>query len=403
MSKLERLLKEICPKGVEYKKLGEVGTFTRGNGLQKKDFMESGVGCIHYGQVYTHYGLYAYETKSFVSKEFAKKLRKARTGDLVIATTSENDEDVCKAVAWLGKDEIAVSGDAFIYSHSLEPKFVSYFFQSQHFQTQKMPYITGAKVRRVNGDALEKIVIPVPPIKIQEEVVRILDAFSALEAELEAELEERRKQYQYYRDALLTSDSKSINIGTICMRVDKIKWKEKIDQDYSYIDLSSVSRDNSSISETQVINYKNAPSRAQQIIEEGDIIFGTTRPTLMRVAYIPNEYDGQICSTGFCVLRANREQLLPRYLYFHLTTKKFKSFVEKNQEGAGYPAISDSKVKSFEIPLPSLEEQLRIVSILDKFEGLVNGIKEGLPAEILARRQQYEYYRDQLLTFQEIA
>lgn len=120
MSRIDELIAELCPGGVEHKTLGEVGNFIRGNGLQKKDLSESGVGAIHYGQVYTHYGIWATETKSFVSPELAKRLRKAKSGDLVIATTSENDEDVCKAVAWLGKDDIAISGDAYIYSHSLE-------------------------------------------------------------------------------------------------------------------------------------------------------------------------------------------------------------------------------------------------------------------------------------------
>ena len=102
--------------------------------MQKKDFTQTGVGCIHYGQIYTHYGTYANRTKTFVSQEFAKKARKAKHGDLIIATTSENDEDVCKAVAWLGDEDIAISSDACFYTHSLEPKYVAYYFQTEQFQ-----------------------------------------------------------------------------------------------------------------------------------------------------------------------------------------------------------------------------------------------------------------------------
>ena len=105
--------------------LGQLGVFTRGSGLQKKDFTPSGTGCIHYGQIYTHYGTTATKTKSFVSPDFARKARKARRGDLVIATTSENDEDLCKAVAWLGDEDVAVSSDACFYSHSLDPAYVA--------------------------------------------------------------------------------------------------------------------------------------------------------------------------------------------------------------------------------------------------------------------------------------
>lgn len=197
---------------VKWKPLGDesLGEFVRGGSLQKKDFTETGVGCIHYGQIYTHYRTFAYETKSFVSEKFAKKARKAKTGDLVIATTSENDEDVCKAVAWLGSDDIAVSSDACIYKHNLNPKYVSYFFQTESFQSQKRPYITGAKVRRVNTNNLAKIVIPIPcptnpkkSLAIQAKIVRILDTFAELTSELIAELNMRKKQYEYYRDLLL--------------------------------------------------------------------------------------------------------------------------------------------------------------------------------------------------------
>ncbi|WP_455162512.1 restriction endonuclease subunit S [Tannerella forsythia] len=188
--------------------LGELGTFTRGSGLQKKDFTPTGIGCIHYGQIYTYYGTYAYKTKSFVSQEFAQKARKAKNGDLIIATTSENDEDVCKAVAWLGDEEIAVSSDACFYAHTMNPKYVAYYFQTEQFQKQKRCFITGTKVRRVNSNDLAKIKIPVPPLSEQERIVSILDKFDTLTNSisegLPKEIELRRKQYEYYRNQLLS-------------------------------------------------------------------------------------------------------------------------------------------------------------------------------------------------------
>jgi len=195
---------------VVWKMLGEesVGKFIRGGGLQKKDFTKSGIGCIHYGQIYTHYGTFAIRTKTFISEEFAKKARMAKYGDLVIATTSENDEDVCKAVAWLGKEEIAVSSDACFYTHSLNPKYVAYFFQTEQFQKQKRPFITGTKVRRVNADDLAKIKIPVPSPEEQERIVAILDKLESLTASISEalpnEIALRKMQYEYYRDLLLT-------------------------------------------------------------------------------------------------------------------------------------------------------------------------------------------------------
>lgn len=199
---VDREVKQL-PMGHE-----EIGLFVRGGSFQKKDFTETGVGCIHYGQIYTYYGTYANETKTYVSPELAKKCRKAQTGNLIIATTSENDEDVCKAVAWLGDEEIAVSSDACIYKHKLNPKYVSYYFQTEQFQSQKRQYITGAKVRRVNADNLAKILIPVPSVEEQIQVVNALDKFeiltNSIKEGLPREIELRQQQYEYYRDLLFS-------------------------------------------------------------------------------------------------------------------------------------------------------------------------------------------------------
>ncbi|ENN8404560.1 TPA: restriction endonuclease subunit S [Proteus mirabilis] len=193
---------------VEHLPMGDksIGEFIRGANIQKKDFEQTGVGCIHYGQIYTYYGTYTEATKTFISVSLAKKCRKAQTGNLVIATTSENDEDVCKAVAWLGDHDIAVSGDACIYKHNLNPKYVSYFFQTEQFQNQKKQYITGTKVRRVNADNLAKMLIPVPSPEEQARIVKILDKFdiltNSISEGLPHEIELRQKQYEYYRDLL---------------------------------------------------------------------------------------------------------------------------------------------------------------------------------------------------------
>lgn len=197
---------------VEWKKMSEVGTFIRGNGLQKKDFTESGVGCIHYGQLYTHYGTSATETITYCSSELAKKLRKAAKGDIVIATTSENVEDVCKAVAWLGEEEIAVSGDAFIYKHTQNPKYMAYLFQTASFYNYKKKKATGTKVIRLTGDAMGNYLAPIPSLEEQHRIVSILDRFESLTTSLQsglpAEITARRQQYEYYRDKLLTFNRK---------------------------------------------------------------------------------------------------------------------------------------------------------------------------------------------------
>jgi len=195
---------------VEWKTLGEVGEFIRGNGLQKKDFTQSGVGCIHYGQIYTYYGTFTHTTKSFVSEEAAKKFKKAQKGDVIIATTSENVEDVCKTVVWLGDEEICISGETYIFKHTQNPKYIAYYLQTPMFFNYKKQYITGTKVIRLHGNKLEKFPIPIPPLAEQERIVSILDKFDALVNDisigLPAEIEARRKQYEYYREKLLSFD-----------------------------------------------------------------------------------------------------------------------------------------------------------------------------------------------------
>ena len=193
---------------IQWKKMGEIGTFIRGNGLQKKDFTESGIGCIHYGQIYTHYGTFATKTKSFVSEKLASKLLKIENGDIVLACTSENIEDVAKAVAWLGKETIVTGGHSVVFKHTANPKYIAYFMQTALFFNQKKRYAYGAKVIDIKTEDLAKILIPIPPLELQEKIVAILDRFETLVNDLTnglpAEIAAVKDQYEYYRNKLLT-------------------------------------------------------------------------------------------------------------------------------------------------------------------------------------------------------
>lgn len=187
-------------------------------------------------------------------------------------------------------------------------------------------------------------------------------------------------------------------IGECVKPISNIKWSCSNDAEYQYIDLTSVNRDTHNIGETQTICADNAPSRAQQIVYAQDILLGTTRPLLRRFCVVPNEYSSQMCSTGFCVLRADENIVLHRWLYHQISTSKFFDYVEKHQKGASYPAISDADVKKFRIPIPPLSVQREIVRILDNFAELTEGLNRELTAELTARKKQYAYYRDKLLT-----
>ena len=187
--------------------LGELGTFTRGNGLQKKDFTKEGIGCIHYGQIYTRFGAFADKTLTYVNRELASHLLQVEKGNLVIACTSENVEDICKSVAWLGEENICTGGHACVFRHNQNPKYISYFFQTEYFFNQKKKYTYGTKVKDIKPDSIAKIKIPLPSLKEQERIVSILDNLYTLTTDLTqglpAEIEKRRQQYEYYRDKLL--------------------------------------------------------------------------------------------------------------------------------------------------------------------------------------------------------
>ena len=203
-SKLQELIDRLCPDGVEYRKLGEIATVERGNGLKKSDFRPEGRPCIHYGQLYTKFNTVAESTLTFVDEATAAGLKSLNTGDLLMAVTSENVEDVCKCIAWLGADGVVVGGHTAIIRHTQDAKYLAYWFQTQDFFVQKKRLAHGTKVIEVTPKNLLDVLIPVPPLEIQREIVQILDNFAELTAELTAELEKRKKQYEYYRDKLLS-------------------------------------------------------------------------------------------------------------------------------------------------------------------------------------------------------
>lgn len=202
----EELLKQ--KEGIAVVKLKEIAIITRGGSFQKKDFVENGFPAIHYGQIYTRYGISATKTLVDISDTVAQKSKKAVKNDIVMAVTSENVEDVCKCVAWLGDEDIAVSGHTAIIHHSQNAKYLAYYFHTEAFAVQKRKLAHGTKVIEVTPDKLNDIVIPLPDLKEQERIVNLLDRFDSLcndiSEGLPAEIDVRQKQYEYYRDKLLS-------------------------------------------------------------------------------------------------------------------------------------------------------------------------------------------------------
>ena len=202
----DQLLDLEGKEGVEMKTLGEIGDFIRGNGIQKNDFVEEGFSCIHYGQIHAKYGFSSEETISKIEKTLYDRCKKAKKGDVVLATTSEDAEGVAKPFVWLGEDDAAVSGDAFIFHHNQNGKFIGHQFLTHKFMQFKIKYATGAKVVRISGDNMAKYEVALPSIEKQNEIVDILNKFEASIQNLESQLSQREKQYEYYRNKLLTFD-----------------------------------------------------------------------------------------------------------------------------------------------------------------------------------------------------
>jgi len=188
--------------------LSEIGKFIRGRRFTKADYVEDGVGCIHYGEIYTHYGTSANEVISHVRPEMKATLRFAKPGDVVVTDVGETVEDVGKAVAWIGSEEVAIHDHCYAFRHSMNPKFVSYCMQTTSFIAEKAKYVARTKVNTLLIDGFSKIRIPVPPREEQERIVSILEKFDALVNDLgrglPAEIKARRQQYEHYRDRLFS-------------------------------------------------------------------------------------------------------------------------------------------------------------------------------------------------------
>lgn len=391
MSKLEKLIAEFCPKGVEYKTLGNDDYVEIANTARQPVKASSRIpGKIpYYGanniqdyvDGYTHDGTFV-----LIAEDGSASLKNYSIQWAAGKFWANNHVHVLRGIG------------------TLNSRFLYYCLHTVNF----IPFLSGGSRAKLTKAKLIEIPIPIPcpenpekSLEIQREIVRILDNFTELSAELSAELKARKKQYEYYRDQLLTfgDDVPMVSLGDTCVPTRNIRWAETDDY-YKYIDLTSVSRDTHVIVETTTINNENAPSRAQKVVEKNDVIFATTRPTLRRFALIDDEFAGQICSTGFCVLRANTKKILPKWIYYQISQSSYYDYMESVQKGSAYPAVSDAEVKRYKIHLPSIGEQQRIITLLDQFETLTTDITSGLPAEIAARQKQYEYYRDKLLTFE---
>lgn len=414
MSRLDELIKDHCPNGVEYKPLSEIATISRGGNLQKKDFIESGIPCIHYGQIYTKYGLFTEEALTFISEDKAKKQKMAQPGDIVMAVTSENIEDICKCVAWLGDEEVAVSGHTAIIHHNQNAKFLAYYFHSSMFYAQKRKLAHGTKVMEVTPDHLANIKIPVPPMEVQCEIVRTLDNFTNLINELteklSAELTAREKQYEFYRDKLLSFDKvggviprvRLKDIATGFFRGAGIKRNDVTATGIPCVRYGEIYTTYSIWFDTCKSYTKLDNVSSPKIFEYGDILFAITGESVediaKSVAYIGHER----CLAGGDIVVMKHKQN-PRYLAHVLSTTQVRKQKSKSKVKSKVVHSNIPSIEKIVIPLPSLDIQEHYADILDEYRSIYYNLCSDISVEIEARQKQYDYYRDILLSFKELS
>ncbi len=384
MSRLSKLIDDLCPNGVEYRKLGDFATISRGGNLQKKDFCEEGVPCIHYGQIYTKYGLFTDHALTFISKATAGKQKMADPNDIVMAVTSENVDDVCKCVVWLGNDKVAVSGHTAIIHHNQDAKYLAYYFHSTMFAVQKTKLAHGTKVIEVTPDKLKSVSIPVPPLEVQREIVRVLDSFTLLTAELTAELTARKKQYEYYRYQLLNGidNCRIVQLGEVCdvytggePPKDCIKG-EISDGEHPYAVWGNGK---------EIYGYSGTYKINKDAVVISSIGANTGAVYFRKAFFTP--------IIRLKVVVPKTDDLDMRFLFHALSATEIKS------KSSSVPNMNANEIKKIKIHLPSIDEQRRIAEILDRFDALCSDMTDGIPAEIEARQKQYEYYRDLILNF----
>ena len=396
MSKIFDLINELCPDGVEFRELGEICEFNRGKFLSKSDKDLGDIPMILYGELYTTYGDYISRIISCTSMERAQKASVATFGDILLPISSTTKEaQIGKASALMTKMPVYIGGDALILSHNQNPGFLVYCLNSKKFEKEKMKCVSGTTITHLSPSKLAKIKLPVPPMEVQREIVRILDSFTLLTAELTA----RKKQYEFYRDFLLSFDELDKNGGGCELKM----LGEIADYSSSRISFSAlnelnyVSVENLLQDKAGKIPSKCVPSSGNWTkFESGDILIGNIRPYLKKI-WQADCIGG--ASGDVLVLHLKDTSVNFRYLYQILADDKFFNYDMKNAKGAKMPRGNKDLILEYKIPVPSPQTQQKVVEILDKFDTLVNSITEGLPREIELRRKQYEHYRELLLNF----
>jgi type I restriction enzyme S subunit len=356
---------------IQLKKFGEVCDFVRGpfgGSLKKSYFVEEGYAV--YEQKHAIYDQFS-EIRYFVDEDKFNEMKRfeLKPNDLIMSCSGTMGkvaivpENVKRGI--INQALLKLTPKDFLDVH-----YLKYWMSSPDFDERIKENTVGAAIKNVASvKVLKQIDVPIAKLEEQKQIVAILDkAFTAIDqakANIEKNIENAKELFQSKLNDIFSQKGEGWEekaLVEVCEKTKNIKWQDFSIEEFEYVDLSSVSRETLSVTETATVNKENAPSRAKKIILEGDVIFATTRPTLRRATIIEKDLSGNLCSTGYVVLRP-KENISSDWIFFYLLTSKFMDRMESLQRGASYPAVSDNDVKGskLSVPISTLEEKKNIL------------------------------------------
>ena len=417
---------------VEIVKLKDIAIeMYRGNGIKREEVRVTGIPCVRYGEIYTEYGISFEKTKSYTDENLITNKKYIEYGDILFAITGESVEEIGKSTAYIGKEKCLVGGDILVMKHKQDPVYLSYVLSTENAQKQKSKGKIKSKVVHTNATDIGEIEIPLPPLEVQKRIVEVLDNFEKicndLNIGLPAEIEARQKQYEYYRNIFLTFNNEEIYALSKQASKQAQNLIKILQYVYGYVEVrlgdisgfkygyTDTAKENGNVRFIRITDINENgklkqydekyidinENNKEYLLEKDDILMARTGATYGKTVKFSEDYSA-IYASFLIKLLLEKELILPSY-YWHFTQSSFY-WKQANflVTGGGQPQFNANVLSKVLIPLPPLEEQQRIVDILDRFDKLCNDISEGLPAEIEARQKQYEYFREKLLTFKNI-
>lgn len=387
-------------KGWEYKKLGEVGTFLRGKNILKSDFVEKGLPCIHYGQIHTKFGISTDTHLTETSQEVYNKAIIASKNDVLIAITSEDLEGSCKATAWLGDYDVAVSAHAAVFKHNLNPKYIVYYLKSQSFYIEKSKYARGFKVMEIKPTDIAKIPIPIPPKSTQLAIVSELDKINELIRLKKEQLKDfdnlaQSLFYEMFGDPVENEKGWEVKkLNDICDVRDGTHDSPKYLQNSEYILITSKNIVNGSI-DFENVNYISEEDyikiNKRSKVDNGDIIMpmiGTIGNPI--IAHIDGTH--KFCIKNVALIKFLADSTVNNMFIVNLMRcSSFSSYLLNQNKGGTQKFVALGAIRKLPIPLPPLSLQRLFAQRIEQIEREKSEVQKSIQdlETLLASRIQY--------------